>query len=172
MRPTNDDFNPVTEEELRRQQEDEEFRRRVRSEVRRIQSGEADEDIERDREAEAEAEAAERAEQHRERKRRSRLSWQLISGSILTSQGVRDIYRYLAVIAVMSFLSIAVMFATLYADLRFSQVERDVQLLRERSIRLQEELHRKTTHQAVREELARRGIDLRDPERTKTVVDN
>ena len=172
MRPTNDFFNPVTEEELRRQQEDEEFRRRVRSEVRRIQSGEADEDIERDREAEAEAEAAEQAEQHRERKRRSRLSWQLISGSILTSQGVRDIYRYLAVIAVMSFLSIAVMFATLYADLRFSQVERDVQLLRERSIRLQEELHQNSTHQAVREELARRGIDLRDPERTKTVVDN
>ncbi|MBO4993506.1 MAG: hypothetical protein J6C60_04515 [Alistipes sp.] len=172
MRPTNDDFNPVTEEELRRQQEDEEFRRRVRSEVRRIQSGEADEDIERDREAEAEAEAAEQAELHRERKRRSRLSWQLISGSILTSQGVRDIYRYLAVIAGMSFLSIMVMFATLYADLRFSQVERDLQLLRERSIRLQEELHRKTTHQAVREELARRGIDLRDPERTKTVVDN
>ena len=172
MRPTNDFFNPVTEEELRRQQEDEEFRRRVRSEVRRIQSGEADEDIERDREAEAEAEAAEQAEQHRERKRRSRLSWQLISGSILTSQGVRDIYRYLAVIAVMSFLSIMVMFATLYADLRFSQVERDVQLLRERSIRLQEELHQNSTHQAVREELARRGIDLRDPERTKTVVDN
>ena len=172
MRPTNDDFNPVTEEELRRQQEDEEFRRRVRSEVRRIQSGEADEDIERDLEAEAEAEAAEQAEQHRERKRRSRLSWQLISGSILTSQGVRDIYRYLAVIAVMSFLSIMVMFATLYADLRFSQVERDVQLLRERSIRLQEELHQNSTHQAVREELARRGIDLRDPERTKTVVDN
>ena len=172
MRPTNDFFNPVTEEELRRQQEDEEFRRRVRSEVRRIQSGEADEDIERDREAEAEAEAAEQAEQHRERKRRSRLSWQLISGSILTSQGVRDIYRYLAVIAVMSFLSIAVMFATLYADLRYSQAERDVQLLRERSIRLQEELHQNSTHQAVREELARRGIDLRDPERTKTVVDN
>ena len=172
MRPTNDDFNPITEEELRQQQADEEFRRRVRSEVRRIQSGEADEDIERDLEAEAEAEEAEQAEQHRERKRRSRLSWQLISGSILTSQGVKDIYGYLAVIAVMSFLSIAVMFATLYADLRYSQAERDVQLLRERSIRLQEELHRKTTHQAVREELAKRGIDLRDPERTKTVVDN
>jgi hypothetical protein len=64
------------------------------------------------------------------------------------------------------------MFATLYADLRYSQAERDVQLLRERSIRMQEELHQKTTHQAVREELAKRGIDLRDPERTKTVVDN
>ena len=52
MRPTNDDFNPLSEEELRRQQEDEEFRRRVRDEVRRVQSGEAEEDLERDREEE------------------------------------------------------------------------------------------------------------------------
>ena len=85
---------------------------------------------------------------------------------------IKKLLKILAVIAVMSFLSIAVMFATLYADLRYSQAERDVQLLRERSIRLQEELHQKTTHQAVREELAKRGIDLRDPERTKTIVDN
>ena len=169
---TNDEFNPLTEEELQAQRDEEELRRRIRNEVLRVQSGEADEDIERDLEAEAEAEEAERAEQHRERKRRSRLSWQLISGSILTSQGVKDIYGYLAVIAVMSFLSIAVMFATLYADLRYSQAERDVQLLRERSIRLQEELHQKTTHQAVRDELARRGINLQDPQKPKEVVDD
>ena len=48
MIPHNDEFNPQTEEELRRLEEDEEFRRRVRQEVRRIQSGDADEDIERD----------------------------------------------------------------------------------------------------------------------------
>ena len=50
MRPNDDDFNPLTEEEIRRLQEDEEFRRRVRREVLRMQSGEADTDIERDRE--------------------------------------------------------------------------------------------------------------------------
>ena len=48
----NDEFNPLTEEEQRRLEEDEEFRRRVRNEVRRIQSGEAAEDIERDIESE------------------------------------------------------------------------------------------------------------------------
>ena len=50
MRPVNDEFDPLTEEELRRLQEDEEFRRRVRREVLRMQSGDADTDIERDRE--------------------------------------------------------------------------------------------------------------------------
>ena len=50
MRPQDDEFNPLTEEELRRLAEDEEFRRRVRREVLRIQSGEADEDIEADKE--------------------------------------------------------------------------------------------------------------------------
>ena len=42
MKPYNDEFNPLTEEDLRRREEDEEFRRRVRQEVRRIQSGDAD----------------------------------------------------------------------------------------------------------------------------------
>lgn len=172
MRPINDDFNPVTEEDLLREEQDEEFRRRVRREVMRMQSGEADEEIERDREmAQAEREEAEQQERQ-ERKRRSRLGWQLLSGSILTSQGVKDSYRYLAIIAVMSFISIVVMFGTLYSDLRYSQMEDQVQLLRERSIRLQEELHKKTTHQAVRDELARRGMDLHDPQQTKTIVDN
>lgn len=57
MIPTNDDFNPLTEEDLLRQQQDEEFRRRVRDEVRRVQSGEAQEDIERDMAEEREAES-------------------------------------------------------------------------------------------------------------------
>ena len=66
----NDEFNPLTEEEQRRLEEDEEFRRRVRNEVRRIQSGEAAEDIERDiEEEEQERQQAHEAEE-RERKRR------------------------------------------------------------------------------------------------------
>lgn len=171
MRPLNDDFNPQTEEEQRRHEENEEFNRRVRREVLRIQSGEADEDIERDK-AEAEEREAEAEEQRRrEQSRRSRLSWQIFSGSILTSRGVAENYRYFALIAVMCFISIVVMFAVLYADLRYSQVESDVQLLRERSIRLQEELYGKTTHKAIREELDKRGIDLREPHKTKAVVE-
>ena len=167
-----DEFNPITEEELRRAEEDEEFRRRVRREVLRMHSGEADEDIERDREQEQQQQAEEQARAEAERKRRSRLTWQMISGTILTSRGVAGNYRYLIVIAVMCLLSIMVMFWSLYTDLQYSRMESDVQLLRERSIRLQEELHRKTTHQAIREELQRRGMNLQDPQRTKAVVED
>jgi hypothetical protein len=72
----------------------------------------------------------------------------------------------------MCLVSIMVMFWSLYTDLQYSRMESDVQLLRERSIRLQEELHRKTTHQAIREELGRRGMNLQDPKRTKAVVED
>ena len=50
--PEGDEFNPLSEEEMREREEAEEFRRRVRREILRVQSGEADEDIARDREEE------------------------------------------------------------------------------------------------------------------------
>ena len=68
-------------------------------------------------------------------------------------------------------ISIVVMFAALYADMSYSRMENDVQLLRERSIRLQEQLHRRTTHQAIRDSLAARGIDLKDPRKKRAVVE-
>ena len=172
MRPYNDEFNPLTEEEQRRIEEDDEFRRRVRDEVLRMQSGEADEDLERDREQKEQEREEERERQARERKRSSTIGWQFFSGSILTNRHLTGSYRYLIAIAVMCLASIAVMFWSLYTDLQYSRMESDVQLLRERSIRLQEELHRKTTHQAIREELQRRGMNLQDPQRTKAVVED
>ena len=133
MKPYNDEFNPLTKEDLRRREEDEEFRRRVRNEVRRIQSGEAAEDIERDiEEEEQERQQAHEAEE-RERKKRSALRWMIFSGSILTSRHVAGNYRYLVIIAFLSLISIMVMFWSLYTDSRYSRMERDVQLLREDS---------------------------------------
>ena len=172
MRPNDDDFNPLTEEEIRRLQEDEEFRRRVRREVLRMQSGEADTDIERDREEQKAKESERTREQAKKRLRRSRLFWQLFSGNILLNRNVKEHYGYLLAIAIMCGVSIFVMFSSLYADLRHSQVERELQLVRERSIRLQGQLHRRTTHQAIREELARRGINLQDPQKPKEVVED
>lgn len=172
MMPTNDEFNPLTEEELRRQQEDEEFRRRVRDEVRRVQSGEAQKDIERDMEEEAAEEAAEMRKEARKRLKRSRLFYQLFSGNILQSRSVKEHYGYMIAIAIASLVSITVMFASLYADMKYSRMEREVQLLRERSIRLREQLYQRTTHQAVVEELQRRGIPLQEPRRRKEVVED
>jgi len=167
----NDEFNPLSEEELRRMEEDDEFRRRVRREVLRMQSGEADEDIERDRAQIEEQEQEEQAEQERKRKKRSRLFYQLFSGNILVNKSVANNYGYFVAIAVMCFISIAVMFMVLYADLRFSSLERDLQLVRERSIRLQEQLYSRTTHAAVKQELERRGIPLQDPNKATEVVE-
>ena len=169
---TNDEFNPITEEELQAQRESEELDRRIRRMVVRVQSGEADEEIAEDRRLEEEERAQAEEEERKERKRRSGWRWQIFSGTILTSRGMADNYRYFAAIAVMCFISIVVMFAALYADLRYSRAEQDVQLLRERSIRLQEQLYGKTTHAAIREELQRRGINLQDPQKTKEVVED
>ena len=166
-----DEFNPLSEEELRRMEEDEEFRRRVRREVVRMQSGEADEDIERDQEEIEQEQAQAEAEAEQKRKHRSRLFWQLFSGNILVNKSVADNYRYFIAIAVMCFISIAVMFMVLYADLNYSRLERDLQLVRERSIRLQEQLYSRTTHAAVKQELQRRGISLQDPNKATEVVE-
>ena len=168
---TNDEFNPITEEELQAQRESEELDRRIRRMVVRVQSGEADEEIAEDRRLEEEERAKAEEEERKERKRRSGWRWQIFSGTILTSRGMADNYRYFAAIAVMCFISIVVMFAALYADLRYSRAEQDVQLLRERSIRLQEQLHRRTTHQAIRDSLVARGIDLRDPRQKTSVLE-
>ena len=168
---TNDEFNPITEEELQAQRESEELDRRIRRMVVRVQSGEADEEIAEDRRLEEEERAQAEEEERKERKRRSGWRWQIFSGTILTSRGMADNYRYFAAIAVMCFISIVVMFAALYADLRYSRAEQDVQLLRERAIRLQEQLHRRTTHQAIRDSLVARGIDLRDPRQKTSVLE-
>jgi hypothetical protein len=171
MRATNDEFNPLTEEELEAQRREEELDRRIRRMVVRVNSGQAEEEIAHDRELEEQERAEEQAKEQRERKRHSGLSWQIFSGTILTSRGLSSVYRYFGAIAVMCFVSIVVMFAVLYADLEYSRMENDVQLLRERSIRLQEQLHRRTTHQAISDSLAARGINLQDPRKTRAVLE-
>lgn len=166
-----DEFHPLSEEELREREEAEEFRRRVRREILRVQSGEADEDIARDREKEAEEQREQQEREQRVARKRSRLFWQIFSGNILVNRSVAENYRYFAAIAGICFVSIVVMFTSLAADMKYSRLEREVQLLRERSIRLQEQLYRRTTHAAISEELRRRGIDLQDPRRPKAVVE-
>lgn len=172
MKPVNDEFNPLSEEELRQQEEDELFRRRVRDEVRRIQSGEAQEDIERDIEEQEAIEAEQTRQEARKRLKRTRLFYQFFSGSILQNSFVTKHYGHLIAIAIASLVSIMVMFAALYADMKYSRLEREVQLMRERSIRLREQLYQRTTHAAVVEELQKRGINLQEPRKRREVVED
>lgn len=157
------EFDPVTPEEEAQKEQDEEFARRVRREVRRINNGEAEEEIRADEEREAEEKAEAEAKVEKERRRNASTFWQLFSGSILVREGVSRYYPYLICIAVLFFVSIAVMFWSLHLDMHYTQLDNEVQRLRERSIRLQEQRFRKTTHTAIVEQLQQHGIELYDP---------
>lgn len=165
-------------EQMQREAEDAEFARRVRREVKRMESGDADEDLAQDeseeeerRAAEEAAEAAEAAERKREERRQRTIFWQLISGSILLRRGVSKYYTQMILVAVMFFVSIFVMFWSLHLDMRYSDLSRENQLLREKSIRLQEMVHSKGSHSAISAELKRRGIELGDATRPATIID-
>jgi len=157
------EFDQVNPEEEARRRQDEELARRVRREVLRIGRGEADEEIR----ADMEREAAERAEaeerENKERRRRASLVRQFFTGTILVREGVSRSYPYMLCMAVMLFASIFVMFMALRLDMRHTELEREVQKLRERSIRLEEERFRTTTHSAIVERLRQRNIPLYDP---------
>ena len=84
-------------------------------------------------------------------------------------EGVSKYYPYMLTIAGMFFLSIMVMFWSLHLDMRYTRLERDVQKLRERSIRLQEQ---RTTHSAIVEQLRARGIELYDPQAPGEIIEN
>ncbi len=166
------EFDPITPGEREQQARDAEFDRRVRREVLRIQRGEADDDIRADEEREAAERAAGEERARRERRRRSSTFWQLFSGTILLREGVSKYYPYMLSVAGMFFLSIVVMFWSLHLDLKYSRLEREVQVLRERSIRLEEQRYRRTTHSAVAARLRERGIDLQDPRTPGETLDD
>ncbi len=166
------EFDPVTPEEEERRTQEQEFARRVRREVLRMNRGEADEDLRADEQQEAEVKAEAEKEAEKEHRRTSSTFWQLFSGTILVRESVSKYYPYLLCIAAMFFLSIAVMFWSLHLDMRYSRLERDVQKLREHSIRLQEQRYRRTTHSTIVEELQRRGIELNDPSAPGEIIEN
>jgi len=157
------DFNPQSEEERQQAERDEELARRIRREVRRVQSGEADADMEADRERE-EAEEADREEREERRRRRAASPLRgLVTGNVLRQEWLTGNYRYPLLIAGVFLLSIFVMFWALRLDMNYTRTEREVQLLREKAIRLREQRGRLTTHSAIVERLRTRNIPLRDP---------
>ena len=157
MRYEDTEFDPATDADREAAAREAELARKIRREVLRVQRGEADDDLRADREAEQERAA------RMERRRKSSFLWLLFSGNILVRESFSGYYRYLIYMAVTFFVSIFVMFTALHLDMKYTRLEREVQLLRERSVRLQEQSFRSTTHSAVVRALAERGIRLYDP---------
>ena len=166
------EFDPVTPEEQARRDQDEAFARRGRRAVLRMERGDTAEDIRADEEREAEERAEAEERERRESRRRASTFWQLFSGSILVREGVSKYYPYMLTIAGMFFLSIVVMFWSLHLDMRYTRLERDVQKLRERSIRMQEQRYQRTTHSAIVRQLEARGIELYDPLVPGEIIDD
>ena len=163
------EFDPLTAEERDAHRQEEELRRKIRREVLRVQRGDAEEELRAEREQEAEREREER-DRRLERRRQSNAFWLFFSGNILVRKGVSRYYRHLAAIAVMFFLSIFVIFSALRLDRKYARLEREVQLLRERSIRLQEQRYRITSHSSVAERLRERGIPLQDARTPSEII--
>lgn len=157
MRYEDTEFDPATDADREAAAREAELARKIRREVLRVQRGEADDDLRADREAEQERAA------RMERRRKSSFLWLLFSGNILVRESFSGYYRDLIYMAVTFFVSIFVMFTALHLDMKYTRLEREVQLLRERSVRLQEQSFRSTTHSAVVRALAERGIPLYDP---------
>ena len=165
------DFIPNREREEQEAAEREALARTIRREVLRVNSGEADEEIRAEREQmEAERQARE-AEEEKSRRRNASLWRQMFSGRILVHDTVRENYRYIAIIAAMFLLSIAVLFWTLSLDITFARLDSEVQLLHERSIRLQEECYRHSSHSAIVERMQERDMKLYDPLRPNEVIE-
>lgn len=165
------DFNPDREQEEQAVAEREALARTIRREVLRMESGEAEEELRAEREEMAAERAEREAEEARARRRESSLWRQLFSGRILVHDTVRENYRYIGVIAVMFFVSIMMLFLSLRLDIRYARLNTEVQLLHERSIRLQEQCYRRSSHSAVVESMRERGLELYDPLRPNEVIE-
>lgn len=120
-------------------------------------------------ESEVDDDQPEEPEERRERDPKLILLW--MTGEILLARGFRKYYGQMVIVAALFLLSIIVMFWSLHLDMEYNAVQRDVQLLRERSIRLHEIRVSRTSHSQVVEELERRGIKIEDPTRPATMIE-
>lgn len=165
------EFNPKSEEDLLREEQERELARRIRREVRRINSGEADEDILADEEQEADEQRAQEEARRRQERRQRSLLWMLASGTIMLRSGVEQNYRYALTIAGMFLISIIAIFNALRIDMKYTRTEHETQLLREKSIRLQERRYQCTTYSALCDSLQRRGIPLYDASSPSEIIE-
>ena len=150
-----------SQEEIAEREAQEALRRMVRTEIRRVQTGAAKEDIE----ADIAQEEKERALEEKKSKRSRWAMWinSVVTGDILLAEEVKRVYTLLTMLGVIFFASIATIFGSLQRDMRYRELEKEVALLKERAIRTSEECYRHSSHSAILRKLKERGIDIEDP---------
>lgn len=166
------EFDPVTPEEQARREQEEEFARRVRREVRRMERGEAEEDIRADEEREAEERP-----KPKNANAASDAAGPAPSGAVLgydlVREGVSKYYPYMLTIRR------DVLFEH-HGDVLVAAASTCVTRVSSAtcrnsancSIRLQEQRYQRTTHSAIVEQLRARGIELYDPQAPGEIIEN
>lgn len=172
MKYEDTEIDPSQREEQERAEAEREFARRVRREVRRINSGEADEQMAEEEREDKQRETEAEAERERQQRRSSRAFSLLFTGNILTNDEIRRLYPYFICVATMFFLSIFVLFSALRLDIRRSRLQDELKLLHEKSVRQSEQLYRSTSRQAVIEQSQARGLNLQELPTQTFIMEN
>lgn len=169
MKDYDEEYLTDSPEERREKEQREEIKRLARSEIRRYVAGEADEDMAADEQREQEEQAAQ--EPKRKCPRWLRGIRLFLTGDILVGSEMSRFYNYVSYIALMFFASIVTLFAALRLEMRRDGLEREVELLHERSIRTKELRYKMSSHSAIVERLQERGIELYDPLAPNNVIE-
>ncbi len=158
-----------------------EFERRIEAEIIHVERDEAqgsdapEEDAElplTEEQIEAERLRIEAEEQAAERQRRREANpfWQFISGNWLILKSVKDAYNKLVVVAIAMIISVATIFISFHLSEIYTIRDKEVQLLRERSLEYQRVRFNNTSHSSILRELERRKIPLYDMQESKTIL--
>lgn len=130
------------------------YERRVRQEIHRHPAeNEPDPDPEEEQQTEG-----------KPKKRKWVFLKHLFTGTILVQENVTKRYLYLGGIAVMFFVSIAVLFLSLQLDLTCTNLEREVRVLRAKAVTMESRRYHRTTHTAIVNQLRQAGSALKDPD--------
>ena len=160
------EFLTPSPEEIRQQEREEEIRRIARTEIRRVQSGEADEDIAEDLRREAE----EQANTKKPLPRWVSLLLSITTGEILIKENVMRGYNHLFIIALLFLGSIVLLFSSLHLEIKRDRLSKEVTLLHERAVRTKEQFNKQTSHSAIVERLRERGIKLCENEASSLII--
>ncbi len=154
------------EEQKRLEEQEAELARKIHSEIRYVSVDPASKSTK-----ESSEESDPKSSARQERRRKANTFFQLLTGNILVNEGVARYYPHMIAVAAISFVSIAVMFFSLHMDMRYSRLEREVQLLRERSLRFKSDRHQRCSHSAIIQQLQQRGISLEESQAASTLID-
>lgn len=155
-----------SKEEIAEREAQEAMRRLVRTEIRRVQSGAADEDIANDI-------ALEEQEAELATKKHSRVVTVIknfISGDILLADQAKRVYNLVTFLGAVFFISIMVLFGALQREIKCRALQKEVALLKERAIRASEIRFQSTSHSAILRQLAERNININDPKDNPTIL--